>query len=132
MKLSEIKALIMFQTSNDAEDVGDFLPYLLNYINEGYDRLVLAYADEHVTSASTGYPLLSGDSDVPNIPEWSHKGIADWATWLVYKNGNPNKQQRGMAFRYSAEEIARLIIASGGLAVETSGVKTTNFTNIPT
>ena len=130
MTLGEIKALIMFQTSNDVEDVGDFLPSLLVYINDGYDRLALAYADKHVTRASENYPSLAEDVDEPNLPEWTHKGVADWATWLVYKNGNPNKQQRGMAFRYSADEILKQIALNGGLSAETKG-KITNFSNIP-
>ena len=40
MTLAEIKNLIMFQTNNDKDDLGDYLPYLMDYINEGYDRLV--------------------------------------------------------------------------------------------
>ena len=39
MTLAEMKAHVMFQTNNDAEDVGDYLPSLLNYLNDGYDRL---------------------------------------------------------------------------------------------
>lgn len=36
MNLLEIKNMVMFQTNNDADDLGDFLPYLEDYINEGY------------------------------------------------------------------------------------------------
>ena len=39
MNLADIKSAIMHQTNNDADDLGDFLPYLVDYINEGYDRL---------------------------------------------------------------------------------------------
>ena len=40
MTLAEIKAQIMFQTNNDAEDIDDYLPHVNDYINEGYDKLV--------------------------------------------------------------------------------------------
>ena len=57
MTVSEIKNEIMFQTNNDTDDLGDFLPYLMDYINEGYDRLVYAFAQVH----------LKADTDYVNI-----------------------------------------------------------------
>ena len=38
MTLAEIKDQIMFQTNNDAEDIEDYLPHVVDYINDGYDR----------------------------------------------------------------------------------------------
>ena len=113
MTVEEIKSEVMFQTNNDADDVGDFLPSLLGYINDGYDRLVKAWTKSH--TPQDDYPRLTEDSDEPNLPEWTHRHIADWATWLVYRNGNPSKQNRGMAFRASFEEIVSRIAAEGGL-----------------
>lgn len=109
MTVGEIKDFVMFQTNNDAEDVGEYEPYLLGYINEGYDRLVYAFAKEHVASGSAAYPPLAQDTDVPLLPNWAHPGIANWATWCVYRNGNPAKQNRGMQFRAAAEETAAQI-----------------------
>ena len=43
MTLNEIKQAVMFQTDNDRDDLGDFMPYLLGYINEGYDRLLYVW-----------------------------------------------------------------------------------------
>ena len=99
MTLGEMKNEVMFQTNNDAEDVGDFMPALTDYVNDGYDRLVFVYAHKHVATGSTEFPPLSADTDVPAVPEWTHRYLADWATWLVYRNGNPQKQSRGMAYR---------------------------------
>lgn len=112
MTVEEIKNEVMFQTNNDAEDVGDYLPSLLGYINDGYDRLVKAWTKSH--TPQDDYPRLTEDSDEPNLPEWTHRYIADWATWLVYRNGNPSKQNRGMAFRASFEEIVSKILGDGG------------------
>ena len=112
MTVEEIKNEVMFQTNNDAEDVGDYLPSLLGYINDGYDRLVKAWTKSHTPQED--YPRLTEDSDEPNLPEWTHRYIADWATWLVYRNGNPSKQNRGMAFRASFEEIVSKILGDGG------------------
>ena len=126
MTVGEIKALVMFQTNNDAEDVDDYLPYLGSYVSEGYDRLVYAWAGVHPTENDESYPTLTHDNQEPNLPEWLHKSIADWATWLVYRNGNPDKQNRGYTFRTSFEETLRQIAAQGG---EAGSVK--HFTNIP-
>jgi hypothetical protein len=124
MTVGEIKSLVMFQTNNDADDLGDFMPYLLGYINEGYDRLIHAYAGQHV--GDDGVDPLKADSDIPQLPAWSHKGIADWATWLIYCNGNAQKQNRGFAFRSSAEETVVRITSENG-----KNGKVRNFKNIP-
>ena len=86
MNLQEMKSTVMFQTNNDADDLGDFLPYVTNYLNEGYDRLVMAWAGEHVSEESQTYTPLKNDKASPELPEWTHGAIADWATWLVYRN----------------------------------------------
>ena len=102
MTLAEIKAQIMFQTNNDEEDIGDYLPHVVDYINDGYDRLVKVWTKNHIPNNE--YERLQYDMGEPQLPEWLHRYICDWATWLVYRNGNPQKQQRGMAYRYAFEE----------------------------
>lgn len=129
MTLMEIKERVMFQTNNDTEDVGDFEPFLEGYINDGYDRLLYAYEKVHPETGSAEYPLLSDGADVPKLPEWTHTALADWATWLVYRNGNPQKQQRGYQFRAAFDEVAQRITSSGGKAGMNKPV--TNFYNIP-
>lgn len=126
MNVGEIKNAVMFQTNNDADDVGEFLPYLMRYINDGYDRLVNAYAQVHPTPEHDMYRPLRHDNDIPAMPDWTHKAIADWATWLVYRNGNPQKQQRGYVFRNAAEDIFSRVRDEGG---DKGRVK--NFFNIP-
>ena len=112
MTLSEIKNQVMFQTNNDAEDVGDYLPHLLDYINDGYDRLVKVWSKSHIPQDD--YPLLEDDADEPELPQWTHRALCDWATWLVYRNGNPQKQQRGLAFKTAFEEILAKLADEGG------------------
>lgn len=104
MTLTEIKTAVMYQTNNDAADLGDFEPYITDYINEGYDRLVWAHEKKHVEAGGTHPPLSSG-TDTPNLPKWTHGGIVNWATWCVYRGGNAARQNRGYAFRQAAEEI---------------------------
>lgn len=132
MTFAEIKGQVMFQTNNDADDLGDFTPYLGRYINEAYDRIAMTWDNQHVPS--TDYPALSLDTDVPNLPEWLHIYIANYATWLIYRNGNPQKQSRGSAF-YSAfaEVLARVADAGGKDGLDENGKpkKYRNFSNIP-
>ena len=115
MTVLEIKNLIMFQTNNDADDLGDYLPHITSYINDAYDRASMAYANEHVSTDSETYLPLNHDKSSPAVPDWMHRAIADWATWLIYRNGNQNKQGRGVVFRNSAEEVfARARNANAG------------------
>ena len=142
MTLAEIKNQVMFQTNNDTDDLGDFEPYILSYINDGYDRLVNAWAHQHITPEDEDWPPLeepeneNDDSgvDVPKTPEWTHKYLADWATWLIYRNGNPQKQQRGYAFRESFMTMLSMIADEGGMdGLDENGkrIRYKNFYNIP-
>lgn len=119
MTLDEIKSQVMYQTNNDRDDLPDFEPHLTDYINEGYDILLVNYAEQHVSSDSEQYPPLSQSADEPKLPEHAHRALADYATYLVYRNGNGVKQNRGMAY-YSAflEVMSRLVFERGGMTAE--------------
>ena len=113
MTFAEIKDQIMFQTNNDADDIDDYLPHVDDYINEGYDKLVKVWTkNTHVPTDE--YPRLKEDTDVPKLPEWIHRAICDYATWLVYRNGNTQKQQRGLYFRQMFEDVVSQINREGG------------------
>lgn len=132
MTLSEIQEQVMFQSNNDADDLGDFEPHINDYINEGYDRIIQVWDNAHVPS--TDYPRLEQESDEPKVPAWIHRFIADWATWLIYRNGNPQKQNRGMAYRASfMDMLAKLSDGGGkaGLNEDGTQVKYNKFRNIP-
>lgn len=134
MTLGEIKYHVMYQTNNDADDIGDYQPHLIDYINEAYDRLVNVWDNQHTRFAKVDYPRLANDTDVPLTPEWTHRYLADWATWLVYRNGNPQKQQRGIAYRSSFEQMLSQVADEGGAAgLDEDGnrIRYRNFRNIP-
>lgn len=116
MTLGEIKSQVMFQTNNDDEDIVDFEPHIVDYVNDGYDRLTRVWDKVHVASNAENYPRLEEETDTPLTPEWTHRYLADWATWLVYRNGNPQKQNRGMAFRQSFEDMLSKVADEGGAA----------------
>jgi hypothetical protein len=63
-----------------------------------------------------------------------HRYLTDWATWLVYRNGNPQKQQRGLAFRESFLWLLSYVSDQGGadgLNEDGSTKQYKNFINIP-
>lgn len=124
MTLDAIKAQVMYQTNNDRDDLPDFEPHLTDYINEGYDILVMNYTDQHVASDSEEYPPLVQTTDIPRLPEYTHRGLADYATFCVYRNGNAVKQNRGMAFYSAFLEIV------GKLKYERGGIGRKQFKNI--
>ena len=106
MTLEQLKQQVMFQTGNDEADLGDFLPHIVEYLNDGYDRLMFAHCGAHVSNSSPFAPLRH-DKTTPELPDWAHSAIADWATWLIYRNGAPNRQNRGLAFRAAFDEAER-------------------------
>lgn len=117
VKVQEIKDFIMHQFMDmEPEDVREYLPYLMVYVNEGYEKLVHAWAKVHV--GSNDFPRLVSDNDVPAIPERYHKLLCDWATWCMYRNGNAQKQNRGQAYLYAFQDGIAEILNSGGEAVQ--------------
>jgi hypothetical protein len=129
MTYAEIKDLVMHQINYDSDDVDEYEPYIGAYINEGYNELVYAYAGVYVTNASTTYPTLVNGEDEPATPEWTHKALADWATWMVYRNGSPAKQNRGYLYKQSFDQMVGRVRAAGG----STGIaaKITVFSNVP-
>lgn len=123
MTVSEIKNRIMYQTGNDGEDITDHLPWVLEYVNQGYDRMLAAYVKRHVGDEE--YPLLAADEDTPKLPDWVHYALADFATWCIYRNGNTQRQQRGMRYLASYED------ALVDLRSDPAGAAAINFYNIP-
>ena len=118
MDLSAIKQQVMFQIGGDAEDVQDFLPYLTRYINDGYDRLTMVAYGQHVGDGADDTPALSHDRSIPVLPEWTHPAIADYATWLICRNGSSQRQNRGYAFRRAFDTVeSRLRMARGGSCI---------------
>ena len=102
MTLEELRAHVMFQTNNDVDDLDEFQPAVDNYINEGYNRLVEAYAKTNLdvidTSGTDPFPSLTSAADEPLIPSWAHRAIADFASYMMYRNGNQYKQARGREY----------------------------------
>lgn len=114
MNLLEIKRQAMFQTGNDAEDAADFHPHLTDYINEGYDRLLMAHKGVHADD-ETGCDRLLHDKSVPCLPLWAHRALADYAAWMVQRSGSAQKQNRGlMLYRAFEETENRLRMEKGG------------------
>lgn len=99
----------MFQAMGDAEETEALSPYVDQYLNEGYERLAAMYG------AGTPAPLTR-KADQPTLPEWMHPAIADFAAWMLLRNGNPQRQARGMQFRAAYEEAAARIRREGGLS----------------
>lgn len=112
MTLAQLKNLIMIQTGNDVEDYPDFAEQSLAYLNEGYRRVYSHWLGVFPET------LLEADEDVPNVPVSLHHAIADWATWLLYRNGNISKQNRGLAFRGAAEKALSRVPRNGGIPDE--------------
>lgn len=99
MNLGELKRLALFQTNNDEEELEELGPYLTEYLNEGYRRLWQAFG------RGGGFEPLRHDRSRPEVPEWTHHAIADWAAWLMYRNGSGQKQGRGLLFQRAFEDV---------------------------
>ena len=112
MTLNDIRNHVLFQTQNDADDLGEFQPALEQYINEGYDKLVYivtggGHLDDKDKAGEVEYATLVGGTEEPALPAWTHRAIADYATYMIYRNGNAIKQNRGMAYYQSFLDASR-------------------------
>lgn len=110
MTFDAIRNLVLFQTNNDIIDLPDYQPAIEGYINEGYDILAYEYDNLHLDEVRSGetvaaYPTMEATNDEPNIPEWMHSAIADYATYMMYRNGNAIKQNRGIPYYQKFLEV---------------------------
>lgn len=113
MTLAEIRSMAMFQSNNDEEDLGEFQPNLDDYINEGYDKLAEAYNEGHLEDESGDYFALTERDDEPNLPVWCHRAIADYATYMIYRNGNVTKQNRAVPYMQAFMEMLGKVRSAG-------------------
>lgn len=107
MNLKELKTTVMHQIGGDEGDLADYQPYLTDYLNDGYDRLMYACQGQHITDDHSSCSPLTNDRSVPDLPQWAHGAIADWAAWLLLRNGGADSQSRGLAFRRSFEQTEK-------------------------
>jgi len=90
----------IFQYNADWDDYEDYAPHVDAYVNDGYDQVLEAITGMHLNQIEAYRTLVEGvDNNVePGVPEWTHLPICDYATYMLYRNGNPQKQQRGLMF----------------------------------
>ena len=123
MNLAEIKQQALFQYNNDTDAMDDyeFMPHINDYANEAYDKLLWHWKE----SALPPFMRLEKDTDVPVlVPDWAHRALSDYVTWLLYRNGSSARQNRGQVYLQNFLEFARRLKQMNG-----GGVK--NFFNIP-
>jgi hypothetical protein len=95
--VGEIKRLVVEQFGQSPEEARQHMPKIISYINDGYDLMLNAWKPRaHVGDEE--YPRLVGNDETPAVPDWLHGYLADYATFLIYRNGNPQRQQRGVPF----------------------------------
>ena len=113
MDLSQILRTVLFQTGNDPEDLGDLQPFLTNAVNEGYDRLLMAWAGKHLHDDDC--PPLRRDRDTPEgLPDWLHPYLADYASYKLCRGGSGQKQTRAQNFFAAfADGLGRARSATG-------------------
>lgn len=99
----------IFQYNADWDDYEDYAPHVDYYVNDGYDQILYALTQYHLDEATAFKTLVVGQDDdkEPLVPQWTHQPICDYATYLLYRNGNPQKQNRGMLFLQRFQEALR-------------------------
>lgn len=104
--LQDMRETALFQYNVDIEDGEEYQPDLDGYVNEGYDLLLFALTDIHL--GEEPLPLLVQDGDECKLPYWCIRGVADFATYNLYRNGNPQKQSRGDRFLQAFLDVRRM------------------------
>lgn len=122
MTFEELCDRVMRQCGEDLSDMPDYGDLVPQYLNEGYMKLM----DKRLSGAISGVERLT-DGSTPALPEHAHPAIADYATWLMYRNGNPVKQQRGQAYLASFNEALLSLKTAADEALLASGLRMRNL-----
>jgi hypothetical protein len=107
-----MKMRCMAQFGADAEDLREFLPEVEGYLNAAYNIASHLKNKKFVGGGADEVPRLAADTDIPDLPEWVHEYLCDYATYLIYRNGNQARQQRGIPFLTRWQECLALIAKS--------------------
>lgn len=100
MTFEQMMQRAIFQYNADWDDYEDYAPHVDAYVNDGYDQVLHALTKYHLDDLPV-FPTLEAEADAevePKVPQWTHLPICDYATYMLYRNGNPQKQQRGQEF----------------------------------
>ena len=118
----------IFQYNADWDDYEDYAPHVDAYVNDGYDQVLYALTKYHLDDVPVFHTLdaVEDAQNEPKVPQWTHLPICDYATYLLYRNGNPQKQNRGYAYREAFETLLNRIMSEGG-----KNGRVRNFFNIP-
>lgn len=114
MTVGEIKRLVVEQFGQTDDEARPHMPKLTLYINDGYDIMVNAWKPRtHI--GDEGFPRMMADDETPQLPIWLHAYLADYATYLIYRNGNAQRQQRGIPYlaRFN-EAVSRIRLEGDG------------------
>lgn len=109
MTVQQLYDMVMIQTGNDTTDITDYATEVAAYVNEGYSKLYEKYMN------TAEVVELTDADESPLLPDHMHRYIADWATWRMYMNGNPSRQQRGFAFKQSFDDFFAKVPRGGGI-----------------
>lgn len=127
---AEMLAIRVLQQCNlDTDDLQEYGEQIIAYLNDGYERLYHKWYDRYMPEEKR----FMSFSDSPDLPKRMHLAIADWATWLMYRNGNVSKQNRGVAFKIAFEDFLSSVPRGGGIEGEeelSARAKSMRFRNL--
>ncbi len=122
MTFQEMMQRAIFQYNADWDDYEDYAPHVDAYVNDGYDQVLHALTGYHLDDIPAFPTLKEGEDDqtVPKVPQWTHFPISDYATYLLYRNGNPQKQSRGQEFLRNFQQcLQKCKDLAGSVTVDT-------------
>ena len=108
MTLIEIENAALFACGEDGEALSDHQPYLRDAVNRGYDLLLSAAGRGHLHEEVMP---LHAEKSTPELPQWAHAALVDYAAAALLRLGSPEKVQRASllmsSFRESENRLRR-------------------------
>lgn len=114
MTLLQITRLALEQAALDWEQPDESRELLITAANAAYDELVNTFRGSHVGTGEDDEPPLKGDRDIPDVPEWCHRGICDYVTYCLLRGGGGTRPGRAQLFWEAWRQVLDKARQQGG------------------
>ncbi len=131
MTLEQLRQRALAASGNDLDDLDDLEPQLTQYVNEGYDRLLHLWRGRHVGSGAADADPLRHAKAVPDLPDWAHPAVADWAAWQLCQSGSGQRRERGLLLRERFEQTRRRLLSEAAQSDAARAARGGRFIHLP-
>ena len=114
MTKQQIRQKALYWIGAESWDGDEFAPHLDDAIEEARGEMELAAGRE--------WPQALSDNESPDAPVWAQDAMAEYAAYMMLRNGSPDKRERAAAHYARFHQAVSRVRMKDGETVEFTGI----------